>query len=86
MTSTFRRLGSRRSSYKPLEVGEPDLDERPYRILETGLASQRKRLFVASAHLLRLDALFQPVVAGHEQLLDACPRIGLHLERLSWPE
>ena len=53
------------------QVGEPDLDERPHGLLEPCLARDRERLLPALAHLRRVDALLQPVVPGHEQLLDA---------------
>ena len=36
-TSGCRRLGWRRSCCEPLEVGQPDLDERPHLLLEPGL-------------------------------------------------
>ena len=68
-----RRSGWRRSSGEPLEVGEPDLDERPHALLEPGLARDRERLLVALAHLLRLDALLEPVVAG-ERAASGCAR------------
>ena len=62
-TSSCRRHGWRRFSSEPLEIGEPDLDQRANRLLEPGLTRHRERLFVGRAHLLRRDALFQPVVA-----------------------
>ena len=65
--------GSRRFSSEPLEVGEPDLHERPHGVLETRLARDRERLLVALARLLGRDALLQPVVAGDEKLLDPGP-------------
>src|SRR5690348_5249173 len=70
-----RRSGSRPSSAARRQVGQPDLDERAHRLLEAGLAGNRERLFPALARLLRVDALLQPVVAGHEQLLDARARV-----------
>ena len=66
-----RPSGSRRSSCEPLEVGEPDLDERPHALLDPGLARDRERLLVALARLLGRDALLQPVVARSPELLDA---------------
>src|SRR5439155_8386326 len=78
-TSGGRRSGSRRSSAALRQVGEPDLDERADRLLEPGLARHRERLLPALARLRGVDALLQPVVAGHEQLLDALPhKITLH--------
>ena len=65
-----RRVGWRLCWSEPLEVGEPELDERPHRLLEPGLARDRERLLVALPRLLRRDALLQPVVARDEQLLD----------------
>jgi glycosyltransferase involved in cell wall biosynthesis len=56
-TSGCRRPGWRRSSSKPFEVREPDLDERPDRVLEPGFARDCERLLVGLAHLLRRDAL-----------------------------
>src|SRR5439155_21115413 len=70
MTSMSRRAAWRRFSSKPLEVGEPELDERADRLLQPRLARKRQRLLVALAGLRRIHALFQPVVAGDEQLLD----------------
>ena len=52
-TSGCRRSGWRRSSCEPLEIGEPELDERPDRVLEPRLARDLERLLVALAHLLR---------------------------------
>ena len=51
-TSGVRRRRWRRSWSEPLEVGEPDLDERPHAVLEPRLARDRERLLVALAHLL----------------------------------
>jgi len=65
-----RRAAWRRFSSEPLEVGEPELDERADRLLEPRLARERQRLLVALAGLRRIHALLQPVVAGDEQLLD----------------
>jgi hypothetical protein len=59
---------------KPLEIGQPDLDERPDRVLETRLARGLERLLVALADFRRIDPLLQPVVAADEQLLDPLPR------------
>ena len=74
-----RRGGSRRFSSEPLEVGEPDLDERPHRVLEPRLARHRERLLVALARLLERDALLQPVVARDEQPLDLGPHLAAGL-------
>ena len=61
-----------------VEVGEPDLDQRSDRVLETGLARDGQRLLVGLSHLVGRDALLQPVVAGDEQLLDALARLVAH--------
>jgi preprotein translocase subunit SecG len=53
-----------------VEVGEPHLYERPHGVFEAGLPRGGERLLVALTHLLRGDALLEPVVAGHEQPLD----------------
>jgi hypothetical protein len=37
------------------------------------LASDRERLLVALADLLRGDSLFEPVVPRHEQIVDLLP-------------
>ena len=63
---------------EPLEVREPDLDERPHRLLEPRLTGGLERLLVALAHLRRVDALLEPVVSRQEQLLDAGPRTFFH--------
>jgi CheY-like chemotaxis protein len=65
-----RLIGWRRSSGEPLEVGQPALDERPDRFLETGLACQLERLLVAPPNLLRRDALLEPVVPGDQEFLN----------------
>jgi preprotein translocase subunit SecG len=61
----------------PLEVGEPELDERPDRLFEPGLARERERLLVALAHLVWGHALLEAIVPGNEQLLDACAGVVL---------
>jgi CheY-like chemotaxis protein len=68
--SDVRRSGWRRFSSEPLEIREPDLDERPDRILEPGLACGLERLLVALPRLRRVDSLLQTIVSGHQQLLD----------------
>ena len=60
---------------KPLEVGEPDLDERSHGILEARLPGCLQRVLVARTHLGRIDALLEPVVTGNEELLDPLPRV-----------
>jgi hypothetical protein len=65
-----RRAVWRRFSSEPLEVGEPDLDERTDRLLEARLTHERQGLLVALAGLRRVYALLQPVVAGNKQFLD----------------
>src|SRR6476660_4039036 len=70
-TSGCRRVGWSRSSCEPLQIGEPDLDERTDRILETCLSRDRERLVVGLPDLLGGHALLEPVVARDEQLLDA---------------
>jgi hypothetical protein len=88
-TSGCRRNGWRRSSSEPLEVGEPDLDERPHALLEPCLARDRQRLLVALPDLLRRDALLQAVVAGEEQVVDFFPGRDLfdagYVTRSKWP-
>ena len=74
-TSGFRRSGWRRSSSEPFEIGEPDLDERPHRVLDPRLARHLERLLVALARLLRRHALLQAVVARDEQPLDLRARL-----------
>jgi len=66
----MRRSRRRSSAPEPLEVGKPDLDEGPDRFLQAGLARSLQCLLVALAHFRRVDALFQPVVTGDEELLD----------------
>ena len=63
---------------EPVEIGEPDLDQRPDRVLEAVLARQRERLLVGGAHPFGPDALFQPVVPGDEELLDLRADVGGH--------
>ena len=72
----WRRRSRRPSAAgEPVEVGQPDLDQRPHRLLEPRLERDRERLLVALARLRRIDALLQAVVAGDEQLLDPLARI-----------
>ena len=68
-TSGFRRSGWRRSCFEPLKIGEPDLDERPDRLLDAGVAREFERLLVALAHLGRVDALLQAIVPGQQRLV-----------------
>ena len=46
-TSGVRRSGSRRFSKEPLEIGEPELDQRTHAFLEPGLAGDLRGLLVA---------------------------------------
>jgi hypothetical protein len=55
---------------QPFEIGEPDLDERPDRVLEARPPSRLERVLVAFARLRRIDSLLEAVVAGHQELLD----------------
>jgi CheY-like chemotaxis protein len=73
--SGFRRRRSRRFSSEPLEVREPDLHERAYCLLDACFARLLERLFVALAHLCRVDSLLEPVVSGYEELLNPLPRL-----------
>ncbi len=77
-TSSVRRLVWRRFSSEPFEVGEPDLDERPDRVLDPRLAGELERLLVALPRFLDGNALLEPVVAGDEQPLNLGSR---HLHR-----
>jgi hypothetical protein len=75
-----RRAGWSRSSSEPLEVGQPELDERADALLEPGFGGDGKRLLVALASLLRIDSLLETVVSGHEKLLDSLTRlVALHI-------
>jgi CheY-like chemotaxis protein len=79
-----RRAGWRRFSSEPLEVGEPDLDQRPDAFLQTGLASDGQRLLVALARLHRVYTLLEAVVAGHEQSLNSLTRVvALHIRTVA---
>jgi preprotein translocase subunit SecG len=62
---------------EPLQVGQPDLDERADALLEARLAGDGERLLVALARLRGRHALLEPVVARDEQLLDPCARLFL---------
>ncbi|TMM10910.1 MAG: response regulator transcription factor [Actinobacteria bacterium] len=84
-----RQSGSKRSS-AGRQVGEPELDERPDRVLEACFARDGERLLPALPGLLRVDALLQPVVTGDEELPDALARVfSLHKGKLTtqsvWP-
>ena len=81
-TSGVRPSASRRSCCKPLEIGEPDFDERSDRVLDPGFARRCEGLLVALARLRGVDSLLQPVIAGNEQLLNALAR-GIPLHKTS---
>src|SRR5205823_3186560 len=68
----FRR---REPLREPLQIREPELDERPDRVLETGRARLLERLLEALPDLHRVDALLQPVVSRDQELLDPFPRV-----------
>src|SRR6476659_8045777 len=72
-TSGVRRRRWRRFSSEPLEVREPELHERADRLLEASLACRLQRLLVALTGFRRIDALFEPVVSGDEELLNLLP-------------
>jgi hypothetical protein len=79
-----RPAGWRRFSSKPLEIGEPNLDQRPDRILEAGFHRDGQRLFVALSRLGRIDALFEAIVPGNQQLLNPPASVGaLHARSLA---
>jgi preprotein translocase subunit SecG len=71
----WRLFSFARRAREALEIGEPELDQRPDARLEASLAGDRERLLVTLPRLRRRDALLEPVVAGHEQLLDPGARI-----------
>jgi preprotein translocase subunit SecG len=75
----WRRCSFGRRALEALEVREPELDERPDALLEPRLAGDSERLLVAFARFCGGDALLEPVVAGHEQLLDPRARVLLPL-------
>jgi hypothetical protein len=61
-----------------VEIGQPDLDERSDRVLEPGLPRDLERLLVALTDLVERDPLLEPVVARHQELLDALARVVRH--------
>jgi CheY-like chemotaxis protein len=63
---------------EPIDVGEANLDERPNLLFQAVLACQRERVLVRLAHLLRGDALLQPVVTRDEKLLDLLADVTRH--------
>jgi hypothetical protein len=69
---------------KPFELGKANLDQRADRLFEPGLPRDRKRLLVTLPNFGRVDALLEPIVAGHEQFLNAFPRVlGAHTRSLT---
>jgi CheY-like chemotaxis protein len=69
-----------------LEVGEPDLDERPDRLFDSCFAGELERLLVALPRLFGRDTLFEPVVAGDQQALDLGSNLvsrGVHIRSLA---
>src|SRR5207248_9539917 len=82
--SMSRRAGWRRSSSKPLEIGEPNFHQRSDRILETRLARGCQRLLVALSRLREIDALLEAIVAGNQELLDSLAGVrSLHARSLA---
>lgn len=74
-----RRAGWRSCCSGRLETGEPDVDERPYRVVEPGFARDRESLLPALTRLRRAGALLQSVVARDQEFLDPCARVlGIH--------
>ena len=65
----------RRFSSEPFEIGQPDLHERPNRLLEPRVLRGLEGLLVALPHFLRVDALFEAVVSGDQELLDPLPGV-----------
>jgi CheY-like chemotaxis protein len=55
---------------QPIEVGEPNVDERANLLLEPVLARERECLLVRLAHLVGRNPLFQPIVPRDEEFLD----------------
>ena len=79
-----RRAWWRRFSIEPLEVGQPDLDQRADRLLETRVARDGERLFVALPRLRGSDTLLQTVVAGDEKSLNALTGVvALHIRTVA---
>jgi CheY-like chemotaxis protein len=85
MTSMSRRAGWRRFWSEPLEVGEPDFDQRPNALLEPRLARDGERLLVALPRLPRMHALLEPVVPRYEQSLDSLTSVvpALHIRTVA---
>ena len=84
-TGRVLRTGRLLSVSTRVEIRQPQLDERPYRVLDARIARSGERLLVALAHLLGRDALLEAVVAGHEQALDLCAGVvsGGHATRVT---
>ena len=64
-----------------IEIGQPDLDERPDRVFEAGLPGRLERGLVARAYLVEGHSLLEPVVPRDEQVLDLRVRVvgrGVH--------
>jgi hypothetical protein len=60
---------------EPVEIGEPELDERPDCFLEPCFPGGVERRQVALAYLRDSDTLFESVVSGHEKSLDRHARV-----------
>ena len=79
-----RRAGWRRSSSEPLEVGQPDLDQRPDAFLQPCVPRKRERLLVVLSRLFRIDALFEAIVPCDQKLLDSLTRVvALHIRTVA---
>ncbi len=79
-----RRAGWRRFSSEPLEVGQPDLDQRPDALLQPRLACDRERLLVALPRLARIDALLESIISCYEKSLDPLTRVvALHIRTVA---
>jgi hypothetical protein len=66
---------------EPLEISEPDLHQRPDRVLEPSVPSEGKGLLIALPHLGRIDPLFETIITGYQELLDPLPRVSRLHER-----
>jgi CheY-like chemotaxis protein len=68
--SGFRPSGWRRFCFELRKIGESDLDQRAYPVLDSGLARERERLLVALADLRRVHSLLEAIVPREQCRLD----------------
>jgi hypothetical protein len=84
-TSGFRPSGWSRFSLEPLEVGQPDLDERRDLLLDPCGSCERQGPLPAFTCPVSARPLLQAVIAFDERPLDTAANVSLHVATLREP-